>query len=251
MSLWDLFAILRRRWPMVVVGLLLAVGSLIWIDREPGVYWAQADVIFLSPSSERFPNTLVTGSGSLVAFAGLIERDVNMGSDGASTQSSGVSLADDGVRDGSMVRLPNSGGQWAYNFESPVLDVQAVASSADVVVSRMQSLQDEIQAAVDRRQDDARVDSANRVTLETAPASVQTQYLGGDRKRAKVAATLLSVSLIIGAVVFAETRRPRPRLVQVKPGRHAVESLSHSASAIPQTEALVSRAELVGRSSVP
>jgi hypothetical protein len=220
-TVWDLLAACRRRWPMLMVGLFLTTAIGVWVKNEPGVYWAQTDVIFLAPTSSRFPNSLSTGSESLIMTAGIVEHEVTQGSSLNATSSASVTLVDQGVRDGTMIRLPNIGGQWAYNYAQPVLDVEAVASSPSEVVQRMDDMQSAIQVALDRRQDQAGVDQFNRITVQASPASVDVEYRGGDRRRAVVVTGLLGMALTLGAVVIADRRRTQVRGISLNQRRRS------------------------------
>ena len=133
MTVGDVLAACVRRWPVTLFGLALVGVVLTFLLRATGVYWTQADVVFLSPASDRFPNALRTTSQSLIAMAGVTEREVNRQSPAPATAaaSASVTIVDEGVRDGARIRLPNSGGQLANNFDRPVLDVQAVGPTPE------------------------------------------------------------------------------------------------------------------------
>src|SRR5215472_11134928 len=89
---------LARRWAALVValGLLLTVTMTYRIVRKPGVYWAQANVIFLPPASSVYPNTLVNNSGGVVALAGVVGKIVDPDAAAARVVSPTVRLANQG-----------------------------------------------------------------------------------------------------------------------------------------------------------
>ena len=207
-TVWDLLATCRRQWIILMLGLLLTTGAVMWVRDQQGVFWAQSDEIFLSPKSSRFPNSLNTSSESLINTAGLVESLVDNGSSPLGvTSSSSASLVDLGVRDGTMVRLPNVGGQWAFNFAQPVLDLQVVAATPEEVARRMEELQTKVQAALTERQDAAGVALVNRITIQASPTSLDIQYRQGDQRRAVAAAGALGVILSVAAAVALDRRR--------------------------------------------
>jgi len=229
MTVWGLLGACRRAWLLVVIGLALTAGVVFAVARDPGVYWAQTNVTFLQPPSTRYPNPLSAGSGSLIATAGLVEREVNNGTAAMATVSASITLVDEGVLDGTMIQLPNSGGQWAYNFARPVLDVQAVASTPNTVRQRMAKLQSSIQTTLDRLQDEAGVDTFDRITLQPSPIEINIRYSRGDPHRAAAVSTLLGVGLTIAAVVVVERRRrahrsPPAALLSERPRPVALDS---------------------------
>jgi hypothetical protein len=203
-----------RRWYIVALGVVLTSATVAYVSVSPGVYWARSQVVLLGPPVPARPNKLNSGSGSLIATAGLIEREVNFGRTRMPATSNDVALVDLGVYDGEQVRLPNNGGQWASNFDEPVLDVQASGPSAAIVRRRIDSLIAEISTILERRQDDAGVTRANKITLAISPQQVQVNYATGDRRRAASVLVLLGMSLTTAAVLVLEARRDRGRTRQ-------------------------------------
>lgn len=153
--------------------------------------------------------------------AGIVQHDVIKESTQGGTSSASVTLVDQGVLDGTMVRLPNVGGQWAYNYAEPVLDVQAVADSPAEVARRMNDLEHAIEAALARRQDEAGVDKFDRITVQASPSSLEVQYRSGDRRRALAIIVLLGVGTTLSAVVIADRKRLQVRGIYLNPGRHS------------------------------
>ena len=212
MTVWDLFAACGRRWAIVLLGAALTVGTLFLIDREQGVYWAQTNLIFLAPTSSRFPNSLNATSESLINTASVVKRSVDLGEDYQATSSVNVTIVDDGVQDGTMVRLPNLGGQWAPNFAQAVLDIQAVGSASEVVEERMVSMKSTIENTLKQMQDSAEVGLENRISIQASPADIDVKYVHGNRSRAMAVALLLGVGLTLAAVIIIDRRFRRGRL---------------------------------------
>src|SRR5580698_9527918 len=141
---------LRNRAPIAVVllaGLLVTGGLAIRAVTKPGVFYAQVQVLFLAPRSSKQPNNLLSGSNSLVAMAGTVAHIVAPNTSTAQT-SPDVTLADDGIRNGWSVTLPNDGNQFVTDFDKPLLTVQAVAPSAALVRSRIDSLDSQINSTL-------------------------------------------------------------------------------------------------------
>ena len=186
-----------RRWGAIVVavGLLITAVIAYRVVRKPGVYWAQSDVLFLPPASGVFPNALVNNPGGVIALAGVVGKMVDPDSAAARVVDPSVRLVNQGVRHGSSVTLPNDGGQWADNFDKPLLDVQAVGSTPAEVTGTVNRLVSQINLTLSGLQ--AKVPQADRVTTELNPSQVQVFYDPGRRLRA------LAASLAIGAAVTA------------------------------------------------
>mgnify|MGYP001048837141 CR=1 FL=1 len=206
MTVADLLAACVRRWLVVVVGVTLTIGAAAWIRSIPGVYAAQTDMTLLAPASVRYPNPLGVTSGSLISMAGLVEREVNEGRPVPASVSASVTLVDLGIRQGTEVRLPNSGGQWAYNFARPVLDVEAVGPTQQGVRSAMEAQLTAVRDTVSRLQDEAGVDPHNRITVEASPSAVDVFYRTGHRMIATGMVLLLGAILSVVVAVMVDGR---------------------------------------------
>jgi hypothetical protein len=187
------------------VGLLVVLAAGGASLRAPGVWWTQVDVVFLAPTSARYPNSLEVTSASLISTAGVVERRVNAGRVPTAVSSSSVSLVGEGIRDGYSVRLPNAGGQWAENFSRPVLDVQVVGASRDVVAARLDILLAKIQTTLDELQVSGGADKFNLIITESAPRVPVQTFVGPRNKRAAAGIGVLG-SLITLATVVAVDR---------------------------------------------
>lgn len=172
------------------------------VTRQPGVYYADVKVVFLVPSSAANPNPLLSGTGGLTGVAGVIGKMVDPGAPSARVVSPLVTLADQGIRKGYSVTLPNDGGQFALNFDQPLLDVQVVGPTPTYVATTMQTLVNRIAADLSSLQSAAQVEPVNRITLSASPSSTEIFYLTGSRVRALATTIGLGVALTVAAMVF-------------------------------------------------
>lgn len=235
MTTIQVLSIMRRRWYVVILGLVLLAAAVHITASRPGVYWSQADVVILAPKSERYPNTIEQSSQSLVAMAGLVERDVNRGRTTTATSSAGVSLAGEGVRDGDAIKLPNGGGQWATNFDRPVLDIQVVGPDRAAVEAHMSSRVEDVIQALDARQDSLHVPEVTRITASVTPSTPQVFYLNGSPLKAVGAILLLGAGLIPTAAVLVDRLLNHSRSRRRRRGATALSSSATAGSASPRT----------------
>ena len=201
--------LLARRWAALVValGLLLTVTMSYRIVRKPGVFWAQANVIFLPPASGLHPNTLLNNPGGVITLAGVVGRMVDPTAAGARVVSPTVRLVNQGIRHGWSVTLPNDGGQWANNFDKALLDVQAVGSTAAEVNGTVNRLISQIDLTLSRLQ--AQVPQVDRVTTQLSPSQVQLFYDAGRRLRALAASLAVGLAITVIAGVYVRRRIAR------------------------------------------
>jgi hypothetical protein len=196
----------RSQRVVAALGLALTLVAIIVVHAPRGVYWTDTGVYFLAPVNDRHGhvNTYAYTTDSVIATAGLVERLVqpNASSSGTGTQ---TTLLAQGVRHGSQVRLPNSGGQWTLNFDKPLLDVQVVGTTPEEVTRETARLLDRIQQTLDEVQEGVAPDS--RMVLTRAPSEPQVRYSQGDPRRAMVGALLAGTLLTIMLVALAGRRR--------------------------------------------
>ena len=204
MTVRDVMQSCLHRWPILLIGLLLTIGGVVYVQAAPGVYWARTKVILLGPPVDARPNKLNSNSDGLIATAGLIAREMNPSRTFIPSTSPDVTIVEQGIYDGEVVRVPDHGGQWASNFSDPVLDIQASAADPQTVKRRVESMVAEAQSILERMQDGAGVNTANRITVAVSPQQIEVHYSAGDRRRGGVAALGLGVCLSIAAATTVD-----------------------------------------------
>ena len=211
MTAIDLLRMMARRWPVVVAGLAATAVLLIYISSLSGVYRSQVNVVLVPPPSVPI-NDLDNSNESLIATAGVIATLVNGPISNERSVSQGVSLTGEGVYSGYSVRQPNSGGQWDYRFDNPVLDVQATGATLAEAEANMDIALQLILDTLVTIQIDAGASSADMIETTLNPAEPQYYYDRGSRSRALGATVILTAALTIAAVIVVDRgvgSRPR------------------------------------------
>ena len=210
MTIWDLFAACWRRWLVLLVGLVVtAAFSGLIVARAPGVYFSQVDVVFLASQTARNPNALASPSETLIMAAGIVLNKVIEGEKIPATSSTDVTMVDQGILRGSMIRLPNAGGQWANNFNKPVLDVQAAGDSPEIVLAELDSAIERIRDVLYEQQKALGVLDINMIQTQLSPEVPQVHYLKGPRLRAAAVSIVLGIGLTLAVVVLVDNRWPK------------------------------------------
>jgi hypothetical protein len=217
MTVMRLLLAAARSWYLVLLGVVVTIVVALHVVTAPGVYFAQVDVVFLRPVNPAVPNGLSVTSSSVTATASVVQREVSGGPAAFRVVSEQVTIVGEGITAGQRVRLPNSGGQWANNFDRAVLDVQVADSTEENARRRLQGLLDEIDDSLARRQREAGADPATWIRTRLSPEEPTIRYLVGERRRAAAMTLLLGGGLTCAAVVLIEARRRPggvvPRLV--------------------------------------
>jgi hypothetical protein len=212
MTVMRLLLAAARSWYIVLGGAVVTIVAALHVVTAPGVYFAQVDVVFLRPVNPSVPNSLSVTSSSVTATASVVQREVSGGPAASRVVSEQVTIVGEGITSGERVRLPNSGGQWANNFDRAVLDVQVVDSTEERAQRRLDVLVDEIDTSLARRQREAGADPATWIRTRLSPETPTIQYLVGERRRAAAMTLVLGGGLTCAAVVLVEARRRPARI---------------------------------------
>lgn len=200
MTFWDLLIVALHRWLVTLLCAALTGVLVFWVMQADPVYLSRVRVVLLAPELAQ-QNALGTTSQSLIDLAGVVARKVQGADSKAQVVSDGVTIVGEGVREGYSVTQPNNGGQWAYNFEDPALDVQAVAATPAGSRAQMDKALADISAALTEVQDQQSVAAANRVRTSLSPSTPQLLVQKGSNVRA-IAASLV-IGLLVGGTVLA------------------------------------------------
>lgn len=199
-----------RLWWVVALGSILTLAAARFVWTAPGVYWAQADVVFLTPSSPpNNPNPLGFVSSNVIRFASVIQREVAGGPESASVVSPNVTIKDQGTAPRTTVTLPSSGGQWTVSFDRAVLRVQVIDRTEEQTAQRLGTAVAQIQQLVDKRQREAGVGPNAWISTGLSPSDPPIRYDEGERRRAVLALGMLGLGLTGSVVVLLESRRLR------------------------------------------
>jgi hypothetical protein len=226
MTVAGLFMLLLRWRFATAAGLLLTLVALLSVHQAPGTYYARTSGRLQAPATATDPtdNSLVFTTQSLVSMAGVLSKRLANNSRGAQTASDSVTLAGQGVRHGYSITLPNSGGQWAYNFEQPALDIQAVGRTENEARQLMDEAVGQVSSRLAAQQ--SGIPQRGRITVQFLPPEPSVIYDTGHRSRAYVAVLLLGLGLTLGLVMMLDLGVARGldrRWLGPAPDRHEPE----------------------------
>jgi len=233
MTFADLLRALARRWPIVLLGVVASVGLAFLATRAEPVYTARAEMVFLAPSSARYPNELITSSESVIITAGIVAKRIN-GADAKLKYGSPfvnqVGAPDDGEH--TWIQLLDTGTQWASAFDDQLLVITTVGATPDEVRERVRAAADLVKSELKAAQDEKAVDPINEITARLSPAEpVITEIDGSGARAAGMTLVLGLLATATVVVVFevlpsgtersrgASARAPRSRRATSEPRR--------------------------------
>jgi len=210
MTLVDLLSGLVKRWPIVLVAIGLSVLAALLLARTEPVYRARTEVVFLAPTSARYPNELVTQTESLIVTAGAVAKRIN----GADTELKfGSPLVNPvgapSTGKSTWISLLDIGTQWVPVFDDQILVVDAVGSSPDEVRRRIDAAADRIQTELRELQQEMKVEPADYITTRMSPVAPVVLEVTGSKTRAAGMTLLIGAFLTVTLVVVLEVRTRR------------------------------------------
>ena len=212
MTTWDVLRVVARRWPFAALGAVATLVITLQVFLAPGVFLTSTD-IYVSPPRGQATTQIGRFTDSTIAMTGLVQRRVNEGSVPRAV-SPDVTLVDMGIYDGTMVTLPNSGGQWEYSFAEPRLHVSAAAGTALAAVEQRLKATREVKRALASLQKQNGIPPRKRYVSRQIPSVPQVYHLRGRRS----VAAAMSLALGLGLTVFATVQFDRIMRVRRRSG---------------------------------
>lgn len=204
MSTDAVIARLLRSWFVVAIGMTATAAFIAYLMAVQPLYYASSEITLSTPG---------TSPDQVIAFAQAVESVVNEGRRTVRFASPDAPLYGMGVREGSSVALPDSGGQWQTSYSRPVLSVEVVAESPERLMRIYADVVDQVEAAVASLQAGQQVGSDAMIvaSIDKSPQVASAGPTRASKARAVVAASLVGVAATFTAAMLWERWRSRRR----------------------------------------
>ncbi|WP_191682177.1 hypothetical protein [Janibacter melonis] len=218
MSVWDVARAVRRQVVVLLVALLATGWAALALTQEQPVYWARVRAVLVAQGGS--PNWLAQPGESAIPLAGLLERRMNAEVDAVPTNSPDVTIIDRGITHGTVVFLPDRGGQWAHNFTEPIVVLEAAGPDEASVHEQMDSLISRLRGELTTLQRDLLTSRSPRVGFSDPTLDYQVQAAAGRPEVGAVGVALVGTVLAVLACVCVERIRgsARNRDAEPRPG---------------------------------
>lgn len=210
MTAWQLLGAARRRWFIVVVGLIVTAANVVMTKPE-SAYWATLAVKVLPPADEITPKTLEDTGSDPVAAAVMLVVLVNGGHQDPRSSSATATLYGEGKRRATVARIRDVGGQWGTQVREPIIDIQAVDASPGIVESRLREQMSILEEKLTQMQDMLRVTPSQRLRLALSSSEVNVWQVSGSRVRGLWSSVVIGAVLTMFVVYWVETLSRRAR----------------------------------------
>ncbi|OMH23861.1 hypothetical protein BKD30_10850 [Tersicoccus phoenicis] len=206
-------AVLARRWYVALAVCLAAIPIAAAARSVPGVYYTEFDVRFEAPPRATRSNPLRTEAPMIVGFAAIVQRMYVGSHPNYPIRPTSAPLFGTGARSAQAVYLPDAGGQWQTNFNTPAIRVEVVGDSPDAVLARSRGIASTLTSLAKVPQDAIGVRAGARI--ETARQAAGDVVVSEQRVRtsyAVAATSALAVGVALGLSGLTDHvvwRRPR------------------------------------------
>lgn len=193
-----------RRWYVALTVLALMVPAVLQAWGATGVYWSKVDVVFYPPSGAAGGNPLRADAQATVHYAAMVERLVNGEQGHANLGTTKANLYGTGIRNGYVVYIPSSGGQWQNSFDRSAITVEVVAERKDDVGRILTGLVERIESTAAERQAAMGVVPRSYITTSLSPGTPEISYQPAKPAYAAIALAVLALGLAVAAATTAD-----------------------------------------------
>lgn len=223
MTVNEFFLLAVRRWYIFLIGIACAMASVLALNAESWVYIAHTEIAMVAPKNSGNFQAPEDTEQTLIAFADVVARRFNDQDPTRHLSSPSSTLVGNGFRDGTSVRLANSGTQWQSQFGAPIISVQVAGSSPEEAREMIDRITARITAVTAEIQDQSGAQAVSYITAETDPSRITTSEFGPTwTSKIKAGALLVGVALCLSMLVARGVEswlssQERKRLAAVEP----------------------------------
>jgi len=210
-----------RKW-YAVIAVFAATASLFYhLSSEGGTYSTRTVVDFQLAGTSDLDRYNGFTDKSVISFASAVATRVN---NGRAPQGYGLSdapLYGAGIRQGTVISLPNEGNQWISMYRDAEIEIQVVGRSAEWTRATQQLLvRKVIDTARQLQGPSSSIDPEARISFAAVPVTAQIDYIAASRSSRIAAASGLFIAASITSVWLAVSL-DRLRLRRLGPARNA------------------------------
>lgn len=198
MKTHDLGSVLLRRWYFVVFAVIIALAGGFLLQRGEGLYTSETVVSFILPDQSRLSPDSGLDDSSVIAFAGVVAREVNGGAAPVTYSESDAPFYGAGIRQGALVSLPNAGNQWVESYQRAEIVLQIVGPSEQWVERTQSDFLTKIVQASDALQAAAQPAGTH---IRASPVTLTKTIIHVFPSRSQVIAAF--IALLIAALLFS------------------------------------------------
>lgn len=220
MTLVEILQTMVQRWYVVLLAVLSAAVIGVGWFRDSGCYSTATTVSFTLPMRAFLLPESGRSDESVIAFAGAIASEINEGRAPATYASNAAPLYGVGVRQGVLVAMPNSGGQWSSMYSRADIEIQIVGATREWVADTQGKTIERVLELSRDRQSASFTSPEGYITASVVPLTGSIQHISPSRtEQAMSVLSLLAAAILLGGWAAVEVDR---QLSMLRPRRRRV-----------------------------
>lgn len=202
MALLYVLGALRRRWYILLAGMLASLLLVAQAAKPHGAYETAAAMLFFPPISRINPNGYTDGGGNVITAAAFVAARMQ-------APEVKADLAAKGIVKTYTVVMHNSGNQFADNFDRAAIDIRVSGPDLATTSRSLQLVATKIRSELDAAQIQTHVDRREWIRTQLSPDDPTILLVRGNRMRAAAASLVLGVMVTIVVAVGLDDRLRR------------------------------------------
>jgi hypothetical protein len=186
-----------RRWYAVIVVLAAAAALFHQLSSTGGSYSTRTVISFQLAGTSSLDRYDGRTDKNVIGFASAVATQVN---NGRAPQSYGVNdapLYGAGVRQGTLISVPNNGNQWIPMYNEADIEIQVVGRSYAWTYATQQSLVRKVLATAHQFQAKSTIKPDEQISVAVVPVTTQIGYVGASRSSTIAAGAGVLLAAII------------------------------------------------------
>lgn len=214
MTVRDVLTAMVRRWYVVVAACLVVAGLGLFFARDDGLYFTRTVVTFSIPGEDSPFEEGGSSEAGIIAFAASVATELNDGVEPLRYASADAPVYGAGIRQGVIVGLPSTGGQWAVDYRRAAIELQIVSPDRRWVAEHQTALLAQVEAITEMQRDAVGTGDAF-VTTAIDPLALRIDHITPTRTTGMLAWGALAVVAALasgwGAIRWDAARQRRGR----------------------------------------
>jgi len=175
----DVVSAFGRRWYVLIAILLCFCGIAALLARDGGSFSTRTVVTFTLPARTTLDPESGVSDASVIAFAGAIATEINLGRPSPQYSDSSAPYYGAGVRQGVIVGLRNAGNQWRSSYPFATIEVQIVGRTYEWVQQMQHDVLEKIEEVASVQQ--SVLSPKDRIVVTVEPLTTNIEQIEPSR----------------------------------------------------------------------
>jgi hypothetical protein len=201
---------LRRWWWVALVVVLTVAGLTAYFARDSGLYFTRTVVTFSGEDEQWAFQEGGSRDAGIITFTAAVAQEINGGVEPVHFASADAPYFGSGVRQGVLVSVPDTGGQWVTSYQRAAIEIQIVSPDYGWVKEQQSALVSQVQAIATAQEGYLNPHGERWVSLAVDPLALQIEHIAPSRTSWALAiAAMSTVAILVSGVIAVSLERRR------------------------------------------